>query len=36
MEHGYCSRDCAACDTREDYGCAGCRETAGNPPQGSS
>lgn len=34
MEQGYCGRDCAACETREAYGCAGCRGTGGIPPHG--
>lgn len=35
MELGFCGRDCAACDVREAYGCAGCRETGGVPPHGT-
>lgn len=34
MEQGYCGRDCAACEVREDYGCGGCRATEGVPPHG--
>lgn len=34
MELGFCGRDCAACDVREAYGCAGCRESGGVPPHG--
>ena len=34
MEQGFCGRDCAVCDIREEYGCAGCRATNGGPPHG--
>lgn len=34
MEQGFCGRDCAVCDIREEYGCAGCRATNGVPPHG--
>ena len=35
MEQGYCGRDCADCEVRGEYGCAGCLATGGVPPHGA-